>query len=172
LKQKFDDADDADDARTKGSKPLPPRKRKIAVLLPNLPQEVVEIDSDSDARIQPVPSAASTLKGKVGSNAISSKHRVKPPTLSRPSCTGESSTSSSAPILTTPAPVSATTISTPASDIQVAVASAEAVVSYPFSAVHSIYDAFQIDPPAPAPTLTSTPDEVTPPAVSRTILFL
>ena len=154
---------DADDTHTKGSKPLPPKKRKIAVLLP---QDVVEVDSDSDAGIQ---SAASTMKEKVGSYAISSKHRVKPSILSHPcSGLGQSSTtttSSSAPI-TTPEPVSATTsISTP--DVQVAVAaSIEAIlpspVSYSFSVAHILSDAY---PPAqtPSPTLTSTPasDEVT-----------
>ena len=165
---------DADDAHTKGSKPLPPKKRKIAVLLP---QDVVEVDSDSDAGIQ---SAASTMKGKVGSYAISSKPRVKPSILSHPcSGLGESlttTTSSSEPI-TTPEPVSATTsISTP--DVQVAVAaSIETIlpspVSYSFSVAHILSDAFQIDPPAQTPslTLTSTPasDEVTSVEVSYTL---
>ena len=144
-----------------------------------LPQDVVEVDSDSDAGIPGQP-AASTMKGKVGSNAILSKRRSRPPILSHPfSGLGESSTtmtSSSAPI-TTPEPISATTIST--SDVQVAVAiSVETIlpspVSYSFSVAllaHILSDAFQVDPPAqtPSPTLTSMPDEVTSVEVSYTL---
>ena len=91
-----------DDAQTKTSKQRLSKKQKTSPFL----EEIIDVNSDSDAENDPLPPLVSTSNGQAGNNATSSKRRVKraipfsPPSADLP-------TSSSAAIAI-PTPLSST----------------------------------------------------------------